>query len=112
MKEVSGNYFYNPNIKTSADDGDGFYSAGTSTKDVAKDLDFYGKYYLGPKEKLKKYNIDIEDNEDIEDYEDAEEYSPMYDIEAGETEMRIYDNDDKCCRFRDYEWLTYFKEFK
>ena len=79
MKEVSGNYFYNPNIKTSADDGDGFYSAGTSTKDVAKDLDFYGKYYLGPKEKLKKYNIDIEDNEDIEDYEDAEEYSPMYD---------------------------------
>ena len=79
MKEVSGNYFYNPNIKTSADDGDGFYSAGTSTKDVAKDLDFYGKYYLGLKEKPKKYNIDIEDNEDIEDYEDAEEYSPMYD---------------------------------
>lgn len=79
MKEVSGNYFYNPNIKTSADDGDGFYSAGTSTKDVAKDLDFYGKYYLGLKEKPKKYNIDIEDNEDIEDYEDEEEYSPMYD---------------------------------
>lgn len=79
MKEVSGNYFYNPNIKTSADDGDGFYSAGTSTKDVAKDLDFYGKYYLGLKEKPKKYNIDIEDNEYIEDYEDEEEYSPMYD---------------------------------
>ena len=79
MKEVSGNYFYNPNIKTNSNDGDGFYSAGTSTKDAAKDLDFYEKYYLGLKEKLKKYNIDIEDNEDIEDYEDAEEYSPMYD---------------------------------
>jgi hypothetical protein len=79
MKEASGNYFYNPNIKTNSNDGDGFYSAGTSTKDAAKDLDFYGKYYLGLKEKLKKYNIDIEDNEDIEDYEDAEEYSPMYD---------------------------------
>ena len=79
MKEASGNYFYNPNIKTNSNDGDGFYSAGTSTKDAAKDLDFYGKYYLGLKEKLKKYNIDIEDNEDIEDHEDAEEYSPMYD---------------------------------
>ena len=79
MREASGNYFYNPNIKTNSNDGDGFYSAGTSTKDAAKDLDFYEKYYLGPKEKLKKYNIDIEDNEDIEDYEDAEEYSPMYD---------------------------------
>ena len=79
MKEVSGNYFYNPNIKPSADNGDGFYSAGTSTKDVAKNLDFYGKHYLGLKEKPKKYNIDIEDNEDIEDYEDEEEYSPMYD---------------------------------
>ena len=79
MKEVSGNYFYSPNIKTNSNDGDGFYSAGTSTEDAAKDLDFYGKYYLGLKEKLKKYNIDIEDNEDIEDYEDEEEYSPMYD---------------------------------
>ena len=84
MKEASGNYFYNPNIKTNSNDGDGFYSAGTSTKDAAKDLDFYRKYYLGLKEKLKKYNIDIEDDEDIEDgeyedYEDAEEYSPMYD---------------------------------
>lgn len=84
MKEVSGNYFYNPNIKTNSNDGDGFYSAGTSTKDAAKDLDFYRKYYLGLKEKLKKYNIDIEDDEDIEDekyedYENEEEYSPMYD---------------------------------
>ena len=79
MREASGNYFYNPNIKTNSNDGDGFYSAGTSTKDAAKDLDFYEKYCLGLKEKLKKYNIDIEDNEDIEDYEDEEEYSPMYD---------------------------------
>lgn len=84
MREASGNYFYNPNIKTNSNDGDGFYSAGTSTKDAAKDLDFYRKYYLGLKEKLKKYNIDIEDDEDIEDgeyedYEDVEEYSPMYD---------------------------------
>lgn len=39
-------------------------------------------------------------------------YEGWYDVEAAETEMRIYDNDDKCCRFRDYEWLTYFKEFK
>ena len=38
-------------------------------------------------------------------------YEGWYDAEAGEIEMRIYDNDDKCCRFRDYEWLTYFKEF-
>lgn len=39
-------------------------------------------------------------------------YEGWYDAEAGEIEMRIYDNDDKCCHFRDYEWLTYFKEFK
>ena len=76
MKEASGNYFYNPNIKTNSNDGDGFYSAGTSTEDAVKG--FYKKY-LELKEKLKKYDIDIEGNEDIEDYEDAEEYSPMYD---------------------------------
>lgn len=84
MKEVSGNYFYSPNIKTNSNDGDGFYSAGTSTEDAVKG--FYRKY-LGLKEKLKKYDIDIEDDEDIEDeeykecegYEDEEEYSPMYD---------------------------------
>ena len=76
MKEASGNYFYNPNIKTNSNDGDGFYSAGTSTEDAVKG--FYKKY-LELKEKLKKYDIDIEDNEDIEDYEDEEEYSPMYD---------------------------------
>lgn len=84
MKEVSGNCFYSPNIKTNSNDGDGFYSAGTSTEDAVKG--FYRKY-LGLKEKLKKYDIDIEDDEDIEDeeykecedYEDEEEYSPMYD---------------------------------
>ena len=76
MRKASGNYFYNPNIKTNSNDGDGFYSAGTSTDDAVKG--FYKKY-LELKEKLKKYDIDIEDNEDIEDYEDAEEYSPMYD---------------------------------
>ena len=38
-------------------------------------------------------------------------YEGWYDVEAGETEMRIYDNDGKFCRFHDYEWLTYFKEF-
>ena len=84
MKEASGNYFYNPNIKTNSNDGDGFYSAGTSTEDAVKG--FYRKY-LELKEKLKKYDIDIEDDEDIEDeeyeeyedYEDEEEYSPMYD---------------------------------
>ena len=65
MKEASGNYFYNPNIKTNSNDGDGFYSAGTSTEDAVKG--FYKKY-LELKEKLKKYDIDIED-----------EYSPMYD---------------------------------
>lgn len=83
MKEASG-YFYNPNIKTNSNDGDGFYSAGTSTEDAVKG--FYRKY-LELKEKLKKYDIDIEDDEDIEDeeyeecedYEDEEEYSPMYD---------------------------------
>ena len=83
MREASG-YFYNPNIKTNSNDGDGFYSAGTSTEDAVKG--FYRKY-LELKEKLKKYNIDIEDDEDIEDeeceeyedYEDEEEYSPMYD---------------------------------
>ena len=84
MKEASGNYFYNPNIKTNSNDGDGFYSAGTSTEDAVKG--FYRKY-LELKEKLKKLDIDIEDDEDIEDeeceeyedYEDEEEYSPMYD---------------------------------
>ena len=84
MKEVSDNYFYNPKIKTNSNDGDGFYSAGTSTEDAVKG--FYKKY-LELKEKLKKYDIDIEDDEDIEDeeyeecedYEDEEEYSPMYD---------------------------------
>lgn len=83
MREASG-YFYNPNIKTNSNDGDGFYSAGTSTEDAVKG--FYRKY-LELKEKLKKYDIDIEDDEDIEDeeyeecedYEDEEEYSPMYD---------------------------------
>ena len=76
MRKASGNYFYNPNIKTNSNDGDGFYSAGTSTEDAVKG--FYKKH-LELKEKLKKYDIDIEGNEDIEDYEDAEEYSPMYD---------------------------------
>ncbi len=83
MREASG-YFYNPNIKTNSNDGDGFYSAGTSTEDAVKG--FYRKY-LELKEKLKKYDIDIEDDEDIEneeyeeceDYEDEEDYSPMYD---------------------------------
>lgn len=83
MREAS-DYFYNPNIKTNSNDGDGFYSAGTSTEDAVKG--FYRKY-LELKEKLKKYDIDIEDDEDIEDeeyeecedYEDEEEYSPMYD---------------------------------
>lgn len=83
MKEASVN-FYNPNIKTNSNDGDGFYSAGTSTEDAVKG--FYRKY-LELKEKLKKIDIDIEDDEDIEDeeyeecedYEDEEEYSPMYD---------------------------------
>ena len=85
MREASGN-FYNPNIKTNSNDGDGFYSAGTSTEDAIKG--FYRKY-LELKEKLKKYDIDIEDIEDdediedeyeeCEDYEDEEEYSPMYD---------------------------------
>lgn len=69
MKEVSGNYFYSPNIKTNSNDGDGFYSAGTSTEDAVKG--FYRKY-LELKEKLKKYDIDIEDDEDIEDEEDKE----------------------------------------
>lgn len=69
MKEVSGNYFYSPDIKTNSNDGDGFYSAGTSTEDAVKG--FYRKY-LELKEKLKKYDIDIEDDEDIEDEEDKE----------------------------------------
>lgn len=77
MKEVSGNYFYSPNIKTNSNDGDGFYSAGTSTEDAVKD--FYKKY-LELKEKLKKYDINIEDDAiEDENYEDEEEYSPMYD---------------------------------
>lgn len=44
-------------------------------------------------------------------YSVYEGYEDWYDADAGETEMRIYDNDDKCCRFRDYDWLQYFKEF-
>ena len=93
MKEASGNYFYNPNIKTNSNDGDGFYSAGTSTEDAVKG--FYKKY-LELKEKLKKYDIDIEDeyidsekadkiyhgeasDDEWDTEDDEEEYSPMYD---------------------------------
>ena len=70
MKEVSGNYFYNPNIKTNSNDGDGFYSAGTSTKDAAKD--FYRKY-IELKERLKKLGIENED-----EYIDSEEADKIY----------------------------------
>lgn len=66
---MSKKYFYNPAIKTNSDDGDGFYSSGTSTEDTAGD--FYRKY-LELKERLKK--LGIEDDEDIED-EDDKEYS-------------------------------------
>ena len=44
-------------------------------------------------------------------YSVYEGYEGWYDAEAGETEMRIWDNNGKCCRFRDYVWLKYFKEF-
>ena len=37
-------------------------------------------------------------------------YEGWYDADAGETEMRIYDNNNICCRFRDYSWEKYFKE--
>ena len=43
-------------------------------------------------------------------YSTYEGYEGWYDAEAGETELRIWDNNKKCCRFRDYEWLEYFKE--
>ena len=67
MKEVSGNYFYNPNIKTNSNDGDGFYSAGTSTDE-----------YIDSEKADKIYHGEASDGEwDIED--DEEEYSPMYD---------------------------------
>ena len=62
MKEANGNYFYNPNIKTNSNDGDGFYSAGTSTDEYI-DSEKADKIYHG--------EWDIEDDE--------EEYSPMYD---------------------------------
>ena len=67
MKEVSGNYFYNPQIKTNSNDGDGFYSAGTSTDE-----------YIDSEKADKIYHGEASDGEwDIED--DEEEYSPMYD---------------------------------
>ena len=67
MKEASGNYFYNPNIKTNSNDGDGFYSAGTSTDE-----------YIDSEKADKIYHSEASDGEwDIED--DEEEYSPMYD---------------------------------
>jgi len=44
-------------------------------------------------------------------YSVYEGYEGWYDADAGETEMRIWDNNCKCCRFRDYDWLQYFKEF-
>ena len=62
MKEASGNYFYNPKIKTNSNDGDGFYSAGTATDEYI-DSEKADKIYHG--------EWDIEDDE--------EEYSPMYD---------------------------------
>lgn len=34
-----------------------------------------------------------------------------FNADAGETELRIWDENNKCYRFRDYSWLEYFKEF-
>ena len=88
MKETSGNYFYNPNITTRADDvGDGFYTTNSSIEEEAEK--FYKKY-IELKERLKKLDIENE-NEYInseeadkiyhgdEDDGEWEEYSPMYD---------------------------------
>ena len=87
MKEVSGNYFYSPNIKTNSNDGDGFYSAGTSTEDAVKG--FYRKY-LELKEKLKKYDIDIED-----EYIDSEKADKIYHGEASDGEGDIEDDEEE-----------------
>ena len=87
MKEVSGNYFYSPNIKTNSNDGDGFYSAGTSTEDAVKG--FYKKY-LELKEKLKKYDIDIED-----EYIDSEKADKIYHGEASDGEWDIEDDEEE-----------------
>lgn len=87
MKEASGNYFYNPNIKTNSNDGDGFYSAGTSTEDAVKG--FYKKY-LELKEKLKKYDIDIED-----EYIDSEKADKIYHGEASDGEWDIEDDEEE-----------------
>ena len=39
-----------------------------------------------------------------------EAYSGWYDADAGETEMRVYDNIKVCRRFRDFDWMQYFEE--
>lgn len=33
-----------------------------------------------------------------------------YDADAGEIEMRVYDDNDYRCRFRDFDWTKYFEE--
>lgn len=88
MREANGTYFYNPAIKTSADDaGDGFYATNSSVeKGVGK---FYEKY-IELRERLKK--LDIENKSEYINSEEAdkiyhgddendefEDYSPMYD---------------------------------
>ena len=55
MKEASGNYFYNPNIGTNSNDGNGFYTTKSSTKEEAEN--FYKKY-LELRERLKKLGIE------------------------------------------------------
>ena len=33
-----------------------------------------------------------------------------YNADDGEIEMRVYDDNDNCYRFRDFNWTKYFEE--
>ena len=63
---------------------------------------------MGKNLKYKCIKVPSKGNFDI--YSEYEGYIGWYDADSGETELRIWDNDEKCCRFRDYCWLEYFKE--
>ena len=88
MKEASGNYFYNPAIKTSADDvGDGFYTTKSS---MEEEVEKFYKKYLELKERLKKLDIENEN-----EYIDSEKADKIYHGEASDGEWDIKDDEEE-----------------
>lgn len=80
MGKMFSNYVpTNRKMKKTNVEGDGFYSSATPTENIAED--FYRKY-IELQEKLKKHNIDVEDDKYVEEEEvdeDCDCLSPMYD---------------------------------